>query len=238
MNKIIKLCLDFLIPPTCPICKNRVSESMGLCPKCFSKLDFIGNQKCSVCGQPLDAIVPGMAICGSCLKNPPLFHKAISVLKYNDVSKKLILAFKHGDHLELTNLLIKLISLNCSSIIEENDILIPVPLHWSRLLKRKYNQSAVIAQKLATKYKKVYDPKTLKRHKATKSQGHLSPQKRKENVKGCLIIRNPSKIQGKKILLIDDVFTTGATINECVKILLKCGAKQVDVLTLAKVVKN
>lgn len=238
MNRIIKICLDFLLPPTCPVCKERISEAVGLCPKCFSKLEFIGTQKCSICGRPLDTIVPGMAVCGSCLKDPPPFHQAISILKYNDISKKLILAFKHGDHLELTDLLIKLISQNSFHIIEQNDILIPVPLHWTRLQKRKYNQSAIIAQKLAIKYKKTYEPETLKRLKATKSQGHLSPQKRKENVKGCFIIKNPAKIRGKTVLLIDDVYTTGSTVNECAKILLKAGAKQVDVLTLAKVVKN
>lgn len=238
MNKIAKLCLDFLLPPTCPICRQKISESTGLCPKCFSELEFIGLQKCSVCGRPLDAVVPGMAICGSCLKDPPPFHQAISILKYNDVSKKLILAFKHGDHLELTKLLIKLINQNCSQIIEQNDVLIPVPLHWSRLLKRKYNQSAIITHKLALRHKKVYDPTILKRLKATKSQGHLSSKQRKENVKGSFSIKDPKNIQGKNILLIDDVYTTGATVNECTKILLKAGAKRVDVLTLAKVVKN
>lgn len=238
MNKIIKLCLDFLLPPTCPICRQKISDPAGLCPKCFSDLEFIGPQRCSVCGRPMDAIVPGMAVCGSCLKNPPPFHQAIAVLKYNDISKKLILAFKHGDHLELTKLLIKLINQNCSQIIEQNDILIPVPLHWSRLLKRKYNQSAIIAHKLALEHKKVYDPTILKRLKATKSQGHLSPKEREKNVKNVFGVEHSNRIKNKHVLLIDDVYTTGSTVNECSKILLKAGAKQIDVLTLAKVVKN
>ena len=237
MIKILKLLLDFLLPPTCPVCHKKGIED-GLCPKCFSELEFIGTQKCSVCGQPLDAIVPGMAVCGKCLKDPPHFRQAEAVFKYNDTSKKLILAYKHGDHIELTELFVKWMATNSKALIEKNDILIPVPLHWKRLLKRKYNQSALLAQRLAKRYGKEYAPLVLVRKKATPSQGHLSPKERKKNVTGVFEVKRPEQIQGKAILLIDDVFTTGATVGECAKVLLKAGAKSVDVLTLARVVKN
>lgn len=237
MKKILKELLDFLIPSTCPICHTRGSEN-GLCPKCFSELEFIGTQKCSVCGQPLDAIVPGMAVCGKCMKEPPHFRQAEAVFKYNDTIKSLILPFKHTDHIELTELFVKWMGTNSGSLIERNDILIPVPLHWRRLLKRKYNQSALLAQRLSKRYKKEYAPLVLMRKKATKSQGHLSPKQRKKNVTGVFMVKHPELIQGKSVLLIDDVFTTGATANECAKVLLKAGAKSVDVLTIARVVKN
>ena len=237
MRKILKHLLDFLLPPTCPVCYARVAEN-GLCPKCFSALEFIGTQKCSVCGQPLDAIVPGMAVCGKCLKDPPHFHQAEAVFKYNDVIKRLILPFKHTDHIELTELFVKWMTANSKALIEQNDILIPVPLHWRRLLKRKYNQSASMAQRLAKRYGTEYAPLVLVRKKATKSQGHLSPKERKKNVTGVFGVKRPERIQGKAVLLIDDVFTTGATTNECAKVLLKAGAKSVDVLTIARVVKN
>ena len=237
MEKILKDLLDFLLPTTCPICYQRI-ESKGLCPDCFSKLEFIGKQKCAICGQPLDAIVPGMAVCGSCLKNPPYFHQAEAVFKYTDISRKLILAFKHGDHIELNELFIKWMEQNSNELIQRNDVLIPVPLHWKRMLKRKYNQAALLAQKLAKKYKKEYEPLILKRSKFTKSQGHLSAKDRKKNVKGVFMVKKNDKIKDKSILLIDDVFTTGATANECAKVLMQAGAKSVDILTLAKVVKN
>lgn len=237
MGKILITLLNFLIPPICPICHKR-TENIGLCPECFSKLEFIGTQKCSICGQPLDALVPGLAICGRCLKEPPYFHQAEAVFKYNDIIKKLILPFKHSNHIELTELFVKWMSSNSYEMISKNEILVPVPLNWKRLLKRKYNQSALLAQRLAKTYKKAYAPLTLKRVKFTKSQGHLSPKDRKKNVTGVFIVKYPEQIQGKSILLIDDVFTTGATVNECAKILLKSGAKSVDVLTIAKVVKN
>ena len=237
MRKIFKSLLDFLLPPICPVCHQR-GENTGLCAKCFSKLEFIGTQTCSVCGHPLDAIVPGMNVCANCLKTPPYFHQAVAIFKYNDTIKKLILPFKHGDHVELTNLFVKWICINCDEIICKNQMVVPVPLHWTRLMKRKYNQSALIAQRLAKKYGKIYSPLTLERIKATKSQGHLSPQKRKKNVTGVFKVKNFKIIQGKSILLIDDVFTTGATVNECAKVLLKAGAKSVDVLTIAKVVRE
>ena len=237
MKRILNYILDFFLPPTCPICHKK-GFGNGLCSECFSKLEFIGTQKCSVCGRPLDAIVPGMAVCGQCLKDPPCFHQAEAVFKYNDISKKLILAFKHGDHLELKNLLIKWMTANSAKLITNNDIIIPIPLHWTRLLKRKYNQSALLAQELAQKHGKIYDPINLVRIKATKSQGHLPPNKRKKNIRNVFRVKDPERIKNKSILLIDDVFTTGATANECAKILLKAGAKSVDVLTFAKVVKD
>ena len=237
MRKISRKLVDFLLPPTCPICYQKM-ENDGLCPKCFSELEFIGTQKCSICGRPLDAIVPGMAVCAKCLKSPPYFRQAEAVLKYNAVSKKLILAFKHSDHIELNELFAKWISQNSSEIIKRNDVLIPVPLHRRRLIKRKYNQSALLAQKLAKKYGKIYDPLTLIRTKSTRSQGHLSPKKREKNVLGAFQVKRSQMVQGKSVLLIDDVFTTGATVNECSKILIKSGAKSVDVLTLIKVVRE
>lgn len=237
MKKILRSFFNFLLPTTCPICHQQI-EGAGLCPKCFSALEFIGNQKCSVCGRPLDAIVPGMTVCGNCLKTPPYFRQAEAVFKYDATFKRLILPFKHGDHIELTHLFVKWLEQNSPSLIQRNDILIPVPLHWTRLLKRKYNQSALLAHELAIKYEKVYDPLTLKRIKATGSQGHLSQKERQKNIKNAFQVKNPNKIKDKSILLIDDVFTTGATVNECAKVLLKAGAKSVDILTLARVVRE
>ena len=237
MKNFLQKVLDFLLPPLCPVCHDRI-ETDGVCPKCFSALEFIGTQKCSVCGKPLDAIVPGMAVCGACIKNPPLFHQAEAVFKYNDTSKKLILPFKHGDHIELADLFVKWMWQNSSELIKRNELLMPVPLHWRRLFKRKYNQSALLAKKLAKKYDKVYDPLTLVRVKSTLSQGHLSPKERQKNIKNAFRVKDPKKIKGKHILLIDDVFTTGATVDECAKVLLKAGAKSVDVLTIARVVKE
>ena len=238
MKKILNTFINFLLPPTCPVCHKK-TETEGLCAGCFSELEFIGTQKCSVCGKPLDVIIPDIQnICGQCLKNPPHFHQAEAVFKYNDTVKKLILPFKHADHIELTELFVRLMSANNREIIERNQVIIPVPLHWSRLLKRKYNQSALLAQGLAKRYNKTYSPLVLKRIKFTKSQGHLSQKERQKNVKGVFVVKYPEEIQGKSVLLVDDVFTTGATADECAKVLLKAGAKSVDVLTIAKVVKE
>ncbi len=119
-------------------------------------------------------------------------------------------------------------------MIKDCDVIIPVPLHPKRLFKRKYNQSALLAQKLAKHFHKEYLPLVLKRKKNTISQGHLNRTKRQANVRGAFYISTPEEIQGKKILLIDDVYTTGATLNECAKILKKAKVKQVQCFTLCQ----
>ncbi len=238
MKNFFKVILDFLIPPTCPVCHKRGSNE-GLCPECFSGLEFIGRQKCARCGKPLEVFIPEIEnICGQCLKKPPHFHRAEAVFKYNDTIKRLILPFKHGDHIELTELFVRFMTANNRELIDKNQVIIPVPLHWTRLLKRKYNQAALLAKRLAKRHHKVYAPLVLKRIKSTKSQGHLSPKERSKNVRGVFVVKDLKQIQGKSILLIDDVFTTGATANECAKVLLKAGAESVDVLTIARVVRE
>jgi len=234
MKKLLNLILDFLIPPVCPICFERVDVVHTLCPKCFSELKFITRPCCEICGYPFEFDLDGEHLCGRCLKEPPLYHKARSLFVYNDASKKLILPFKHGDRIELALLFVKLIRQNYADIIKENDVVVPVPLHIRRLIKRKYNQSALIAKPLAQKFNKRYLPTTLKRLRATSSQGHLSAAERKKNVANAFGVVHPEEIKGKNVLLIDDVMTTGATVNECTKALLKAGAKQVDIITICR----
>jgi ComF family protein len=118
------------------------------------------------------------------------------------------------------------------------DVIVPVPLHWSRLMKRKYNQSAFIARDIAKKTGKVYAPTAIIRYKKTKSQGHLSPKLREKNIKNAFTANPKIDVLGKKILLVDDVYTTGITANECAKVLVKAGASGVYVITLARVVKG
>ena len=150
---------------------------------------------------------------------------------------RLILPFKHTDHLELTPLLTNLLYQAGFDLFKETDLIISVPLHRFRYIKRKYNQADILAKALSKKTTIPYHPHILIRKRATVSQGHMKAAERKRNVAGAFGIKNHSAIKGKNILVIDDVFTTGATLNECTKILLKNGAAKVFVLTLARVVK-
>ena len=233
MKRILNKLLNLVLPPVCPICKNPVLEKSSLCPECFKNLQFITEPCCKVCGTPFPFNVMGEQICARCLAKPPIFHKARSVLIYDEMSKKIILPFKHGDRLDFVPLMGQLMAQCGKELIEEADILLPVPLHRLRLLKRKYNQSALLATYLAKKFHKSYMPDGLKRIRSTPKQGKLTPEQRKTNIAKAFRVNSRLSVKDKIVLLIDDVLTTGATANECAKTLMKSGAKQVYVLTFA-----
>lgn len=234
---VYRTVLDFIVPPLCPICKKRVLLTHGLCSECFSKIHFICHPYCEICGKPFEFDIPEETRCGACCKKNPIFTKARSAFIYDSFSAKLILPFKHSDHLELAPLLTNLLYRAGADLLADTDLIIGVPLHRFRHIKRKYNQADVLAKRLAEKSHIPYHLTILIRKRATVSQGHMKAAERKRNVAGAFGIKNKHLIKDKNILLIDDVFTTGATINECSKILLKNGAAKVFVLTLARVVK-
>jgi len=171
------------------------------------------------------------------MKKAPAFSMARSVLEYDDFSKQLILAYKHGDRTNLTPLLVKFL-LQAENVIFQNvDMIIPVPLHWTRFWKRRYNQSSLLGKALGKKLGIPCYSNILKRVRMTESQGKKTRQAREKNIKNAFRVARPDAIKGKKILLIDDVMTTGATITECTKILRKAGAKEVKVITLYRVIR-
>ncbi len=233
MRWLAKNVLDVLLPPVCPVCGEPVYENTTLCPKCFGALHFITDPCCRVCGRPFPFDMLGDPVCANCLSSTPLFHKARAVVIYDQMAKKIILPFKHGDRLDFTPLIAKMMAARDKEMIENADYIIPVPLHRLRLLKRKYNQSALLARALTKNFHKAYVPDGLKRIRSTPKQGKLSPDERVHNVAKAFRVNLHYDFKGKSILLIDDVLTTGATANECTKILLKAGAKQVDILTFA-----
>ena len=235
LKRVFSWFIRLILPPVCPICEAVVDEPHMLCPACFGKLNFITKPYCNKCGRPFEFDVKGDMTCAACLKNNPPYHVARSVFVYDDGSKKLILPFKHADRTDLTHLLSVFLLQNYKELITNADIIIPVPLYITRLLKRRYNQAALLAKRLAKETKTQYEPMVLYRKRSTASQGHMNAKKRAQNVKGAFAVRHADAIVGKKILLIDDVMTTGATACECSKVLLKAGAHQVDVLTVARV---
>ena len=152
----------------------------------------------------------------------------------------MILPFKHADRLEILPFFIDILKIQCAEVCQEADIIIPVPLHKKRLLKRGYNQASLIAQKLAQEFDKTYLSHALVRTRHTVSQGHFSFEQRQKNVKGAFEVLPKAKIklQGKNVLLVDDVITTGSTINACAKELLKAKVKSVCVLAVARTEKT
>ena len=234
--------IDYVLPPRCIVTGEVVDRQGTLSAEAWRSLNFISDPQCTRCGLPFD-FDTGEAkegnICGACLKNPPVFGQARSALIYDDASRNIILGFKHGDQTHSVPSFIPWLTRAGEELIEKADYLVPVPLHRWRIFQRRFNQSAIITQYLsqATKIECLLD--ALIRTRATETQGYLKPNERARNVKNAfgVNVEHLQKIKNKNFVLIDDVYTTGATVSECTKTLQKAGATSVDVLTLARVVK-
>ena len=240
MKNLALKALNLLLPHQCPLCLKTV-EHQGICPPCWCELKFITAPFCACCGYPFGFESSGHAtLCGACLQEKPPFDRAVSILTYTTESKKLLFAFKHGRRLILAPLFSRWLLTFGNRLFKDIDMVIPVPLHWSRLMKRRFNQSAVLARAVATTKQLSFQPTLLKRVRATPSQGRMTPAGRADNVRGAFALSpsDQAAIRGKKILLVDDVYTTGATVKACAKALRQAGAKEINVLTLMRVVRE
>ena len=177
--------------------------------------------------------------CGECIDNPKIYNSNRSALAYDDSSRDMILRFKHGDQMHAVKAFIPWLKQAGNLLLTNADIIIPVPLHYWRLVKRRYNQADIIGRELAKHYPNItYSSDTLLRVKNTQSQGHKRAKDRKKNVAKAFAVNPLYNLEGKNIVIVDDVYTTGATLNECAKMLYRAGASEVNCLTLARVVKT
>ena len=234
--KIISSLINLIFPPRCYICGKVVMDWNGLCPDCFKQITFLTEQCCPVCGRPYTFPKEDgeSLICLKCIQNPPKVKAMRAAFAYTKFSRRLILPLKHGDRLDLIPFLVKLLYAK-SVVFKDIDCLMPVPIHRFRMMKRKYNQSALLALPLAKKMGKPCLLSVLIRQKNTTSLGHSKKAEREKELKGAFKVVRKELIKGKKILLIDDVCTTGSTLNECAKTLLNAGAKEVYGLVLARI---
>jgi len=234
---VVKALLDLLFPPLCIGCRGAVGEA-GFCAQCWSAITFLDGPGCACCGLPFAVALDGDTLCAGCLAKPPTFDTARAILAYDDKSRSAILALKHADRLDLVPGFSRWLSRTGRSLLEDSDLIVPVPLHRFRLWRRRYNQSAELARRLAGDWKQAYEPFALVRSRPTRSQGAMSGAKaRRRNVLGAFKVPDPQKVKGKRVLLLDDVLTTGATVEACARALKRAGAKRVHVLVLARVVK-
>ena len=210
-----------------------------LCDECVDEINFITAPYCHKCGHPLqEENVQDELLCGGCSKKKHSFYRfARSAVVYDNSSKNLILAFKFFDQTENSALLAAMLKIAGKDIFEAGaDLLVPVPLHYTRLIKRRYNQSALLVQKLSKMTDIPYDNFSLIRKRRTKPQVEVSGKERATTVKNAFEVKYPQNVKGRRIILVDDIMTTGSTVKESALALKRAGAKSVDILTIARTI--
>ncbi|MEO8713795.1 MAG: ComF family protein [Acetobacteraceae bacterium] len=238
-RRIGRAALDLLLPPACIACDRPVDAPGLLCPACFRATGFITAPCCLICGVPFDASPHGGSdgLCRSCQIAPPDFDRARAALRYDGGARRLILPFKHGDRVEMARALAPMMARAGAALLARADLLVPVPLHRWRLFRRRYNQAALLARALTRISGVPGLPDALGRSRRTAALGGKGARARRAEVDGAFSVRpgRAERIAGRRILLIDDVVTSGATASACARALKAAGAASVDVLAAARV---
>jgi ComF family protein len=230
--------LDMILPPLFPCCRQALGEGDGLYAACWAKLSFIEPPYCARLGIPfLYDPGPGM-LSMEAIADPPAYDRARAAVCYDDVARALVIAYKYSDHMDLAPLMGRWRARAGAELLAQAYVLIPVPLHWRRLWARRFNQSTTLARAIAKSTGVPVLHGTLKRVRAPPQQVGLSKAKRASNVQGAFRVPAEQKanVAGRRLVLIDDVLTSGATANTSARALLRAGAGHVDVLTFARVV--
>lgn len=229
--------LDMLFPPQCLACGDLVQQHGGMCQPCWSGLHFITTPKCAICSFPFEYDLGEGALCAECIRETPIYDSAYSLLKFDEASKPLLhkLKFEDGGHVA------PILARWLSNYIREHikaDMITAVPLSRLRLLKRRYNQSAIVSKIIAKQCHINYQPMLIKRVKHTPPQTGLTRPQRIDNMRGAFALNKEAieKLDGKSVILLDDVMTTGATLEACCKQLHKANVKAIHVITLARVI--
>ena len=236
VRAVLRTALDIALPPLCPACREPV-EGQALCPACWSKLSFITRPYCERLGIPF-VYDPGPGILSmEAIAAPPAYQRARAAVRFDEISRALVHALKYSDRLDIAPMMGRWLSHAGRELLAEADALVPVPLHSRRLWARRFNQSAMLAAAISAESGVPVATGLLKRVKPTAQQVGLSRTERAANVQGAFRVPPEARggVAGRRLVLVDDVLTSGATVDGCARALLRAGAANVDVLIFARV---
>ena len=239
-RRTLRNAASFLFPATCIGCRVQVSEPGTLCADCWSQLRFIEKPYCPVMGTPFGHDFGDNFTSAEAIADPPPFRRMRSAVLHRGAAQRLAVSLKFYDCSDLAPWMARWMQRAGGELLNECDVLVPVPLHRWRFWLRRFNQSAELARALAKLSTRPYAPQALKRIRRTEQQIGLGSKERKRNVDGAFRVPKEHEIhvRGRRVLLIDDVYTTGATVKAAVRALLRGGAKSVDVLTFSRVLPD
>jgi len=237
LSGVARAVLDTLYPPVCLACRAATDAHGALCPDCWRAMRFIERPFCERLGTPFEQDLGAGLLSPQAVADPPVFARARAVARFDDgPARKLVHRLKYSDRTELARPMARWMARAGADILDEADLLVPVPLHPLRLWRRRFNQAAALAREVSRETGRPCDLGALKRVKATKSQVGMTRVQRADNVQGAFRVEEGAAVRGRNVVLVDDVLTSGATANAASRVLLRSGAAQVDVLVFARVV--
>jgi ComF family protein len=230
--------LSLLYPPSCAACQKAVADAHAICAECWPRMGLIERPFCERLGTPMAVDYGAGLLSPAAIADPPVYDKARIVTRYDAIARAMVSRLKYGDRPELAILMARMMTRAGTELLQKADVIVPIPLHRARLWSRRFNQSACLAEAIAQASHVPHHPFLLSRVKSTRPQVGLTRAQRRENLQGAFKVLPAMRpaLEGKNVLLVDDVLTTGSTANAASRALLRGGAASVDCLAFARVV--